>query len=143
VPEESTTEARRHGEQQEVCPTCGTVLTAGAAPCIAYGELKLDPLKRIAHRDGKKIKLSFKESQLLAFLMSNPGIVFTRTAIINGAWKMPLEELLTNEVDVYINYLRNKIDAGFPVKLIHTKRMVGYFFGTVQQAKSQRLGANS
>jgi DNA-binding response OmpR family regulator len=114
--------------QNPTCPTCGAALDK---PLVAvFADMVFDPLSGIATRAGKTIDLSLRERQLLHFLMMHPGQPKTRTEIIHRAWGFRQEEVFTNEVDLYICYLRKKIDGGFETKLIHTSRGIGYFFGT-------------
>ena len=88
-------------------------------------DLKVDAVARQVTRAGRKIELSPKEFALLEFLLRNARRPVTRTMIIEHVWDMHFDSV-TNVVDVYINYLRNKIDKGFSPRLIHTLRGVGY-----------------
>jgi two-component system, OmpR family, copper resistance phosphate regulon response regulator CusR len=97
-----------------------------------YGEavLRVEDLElsRIEHsvmRAGRKINLTPKEFALLEYLMRNSGQRVTRMEIIQHVWNIPTDTM-TNVVDVYINYLRKKVDAPCEHKLIHTVRGVGY-----------------
>jgi two-component system copper resistance phosphate regulon response regulator CusR len=92
---------------------------------LVVGDLKLDRVQRIVERSGKRIELTVKEFALLEYLMHNAGRDVTRSMIIEHVWNLSFDTT-TNVVDVYINYLRRKIDDGYPVKLIHTARGVGY-----------------
>ena len=92
---------------------------------LVVGDLKLDRVQRIVERSGKRIDLTVKEFALLEYLMHNAGRDVTRSMIIEHVWNLSFDTT-TNVVDVYINYLRRKIDDGYPVKLIHTVRGVGY-----------------
>jgi DNA-binding response OmpR family regulator len=94
---------------------------------LTYGDLKLDLIKRVAIRNGKEIELTSKEFSLLEYLMKNSEKIITRTDISENVWGYDFDTL-TNIIDVYINHLRNKIDKGFEVRLIHTIRGVGYIF---------------
>jgi DNA-binding response OmpR family regulator len=76
-------------------------------------------------RRGKEIELTGKEYSLLEYFMRNPDKVLTRTMISEHVWDYHFDSM-TNVVDVYVNYLRRKIDKGFEPKLIHTIRGVGY-----------------
>jgi two-component system, OmpR family, copper resistance phosphate regulon response regulator CusR len=96
----------------------------GAAQ-LRIGDLVLDPLKRRVVRGDKPIALSNKAYLLLEYLLRNKGKVVTRSMVLENAWNTTFNDF-TNVVDVYINYLRNKIDRGFDTKLIHTVRGVGY-----------------
>lgn len=77
------------------------------------------------HRDGMKKELTKKEFDLLAYLLENQGIVLTREKILNNVWGFDFEGE-TNVVDVYIRFLRSKLDDGYEDKLIHTVRGAGY-----------------
>ncbi len=87
--------------------------------------LVLDPLKRKVVRGGKVIELSNKEFSLLEYLLRNKDQIVTRNMIVENVWDASFDNF-TNVVDVYINYLRNKVDRGFDTRLIHTVRGVGY-----------------
>ena len=76
-------------------------------------------------RAGREINLSAKEYELLHYLLLNKGIVLSREKIENHIWNYDYEGG-TNVVDVYIRYLRKKLDDGFDKKLIHTVRGMGY-----------------
>jgi two-component system copper resistance phosphate regulon response regulator CusR len=86
-------------------------------------EMNLDTKEVI--RSGKTITLTAKEFQLLEYLMRNRKKVMSRADISEHVWNIDFE-MNTNTIEVYINYLRNKIDKGFPVKLIHTQVGFGY-----------------
>ena len=92
---------------------------------LKVGSLTLDMVTHKVTRDSKTIELSSKEYALLEYLMRNPGAVVTRTMISEHVWDINFETF-TNVIDVYINYLRNKIDQGFKLKMIHTVRGRGY-----------------
>jgi two-component system copper resistance phosphate regulon response regulator CusR len=92
---------------------------------IAVRDLKLDRVERRVERAGRRIELTSKEFTLLEYLMLNAGRRVTRAMIIEHVWDLSFDTS-TNVVDVYINYLRRKIDDGFEKKLIHTVRGVGY-----------------
>ena len=87
--------------------------------------LELDLLAHKATRDGKDIDLTSKEYALLEYLMRNPGVVVTRTMAAEHVWDINFDSD-TNIIDVYINYLRKKIDDGFKKNLIQTIRGRGY-----------------
>ncbi|MCI0884445.1 MAG: response regulator transcription factor, partial [Chloroflexi bacterium] len=91
-------------------------------------DLSLDVRRRRAERDGKPIDLSPKEFSLLEFLMRNQGRVVTRTQILDHLWGYDFATD-SNLVDVYVAYLRRKIDKGHEHKLIRTVRGVGYALG--------------
>ncbi|MDY6016710.1 MAG: response regulator transcription factor [Oscillospiraceae bacterium] len=92
---------------------------------ITVGDLTVDLASRRVSRGGKEINLSAKEFELLRYLSVNKGIVLSREKIENHIWNYDYEGG-TNVVDVYIRYLRRKIDEGFETKLIHTVRGAGY-----------------
>ena len=92
---------------------------------LAVGDLKLDRVGHQVERAGRRIELTTKEFSLLEYLMRNAGRKVTRSMIIEHVWNLTFDTT-TNVVDVYINYLRRKVDDGHPAKLIHTVRGVGY-----------------
>jgi len=92
---------------------------------LRVADLELNRVERRVMRAGKRIELTSKEFALLEYLMRNAGRRITRTMIIEHVWNLSFDTA-TNVVDVYINYLRKKVDEGFPQKLIHTVRGVGY-----------------
>ncbi len=92
---------------------------------IHVGDLELDPKARTAARGGKPIALSAKEFTLLEYLASRRGEVVTRSEIWDHVYDFASEPS-SNVVDVYIGYLRRKVDADHPQKLIHTRRGQGY-----------------
>jgi two-component system copper resistance phosphate regulon response regulator CusR len=95
---------------------------------LKVADLELDYLQRTVHRGGRTIELTPKEFRLLEYFMRHPGRRITRNMIIEHVWKLS-PDTMTNVVDVYVNYLRKKIDEGSSVKLIRTIRGVGYEFG--------------
>lgn len=96
-------------------------------------DLKLDRVERRVERAGKRIELTSKEFGLLEYLMLNAGRRVTRAMIIEHVWNLSFDTC-TNVVDVYVNYLRRKIDDGFGRRLIHTVRGVGYELGSRAEA---------
>lgn len=88
-------------------------------------DLALDLITHRVTRAEKEITLTAKEYALLEYLMRNAGSIVTRTMISEHVWDIDFDTF-TNVIDVYINYLRNKIDAGYKKKLIHTIRGRGY-----------------
>jgi DNA-binding response OmpR family regulator len=92
---------------------------------LQVGVLALDLLRREAQRDGRIIELTAKEFALLEYLMRHPGQVLTRTQIIDHVWRYD-SDALSNVVDIYIHYLRDKIDRGSARPMIKTMRGVGY-----------------
>ena len=94
-------------------------------PRLSVGDLTLDLVGHEACRDGRVIELTAKEFALLEYLMRHPGRVLSRTQIVDAVWRYDMEAL-SNVVDIYIHYLRDKIDQGFARPLIKTVRGVGY-----------------
>ena len=94
-------------------------------PVLQVADLTLDPARHVVARGGEKVELTPREFALLAYFMRNPGRVLTRTTISEHVWDYNFDTM-TNVIDVYVNYLRKKIDAGREPKLIHTVRGVGY-----------------
>jgi DNA-binding response OmpR family regulator len=92
---------------------------------LVSGDLTLDLQRREARRGQDAIELTAKEFQLLEYLMRNAGHVLTRTQILDHVWGYNFDSF-SNVVDIYVHYLRNKIDRGFPEPLIRTVRGVGY-----------------
>jgi two-component system copper resistance phosphate regulon response regulator CusR len=95
---------------------------------LRVGDLELNRVERIVRRAGQAIELTPKEFGLLEYLMRNAGRCVTRAMIIEHVWNLSFDTM-TNVVDVYINYLRKKIDSGHQHKLIRTVRGVGYHIG--------------
>jgi two-component system copper resistance phosphate regulon response regulator CusR len=92
---------------------------------LKIADLELNRVERTVKRAGKRIDLTSKEFGLLEYLLRNAGHRITRSMIIEHVWNLSFDTG-TNIVDVYVNYLRKKIDDGFTPKLIHTVRGVGY-----------------
>jgi heavy metal response regulator len=92
---------------------------------IRFSDLRLDPVSHKVWRDSKEIDLTSKEYGLLEYLMRNPNTVLSRAMIAEHVWDYAFDSF-TNIIDVYVNYLRKKIDKDFPTKLIHTVRGQGY-----------------
>jgi len=97
---------------------------------IEVNDVELDRDNFIAKRNNVDIELTSKEFSLLEYLMNNPGRIITKEQIMQHVWDYD-SDILPNTVEVYIGYLRNKIDKAFPTlpKLIHTRRGFGYVFG--------------
>ncbi len=94
-------------------------------PILQVADLSLDPATRQVQRGGERIELTSKEFTLLDYFMRNQGRVLTRAMIAEHGWDYGFETT-TNVIDVYINYLRKKIDDRREPKLLHTVRGVGY-----------------
>src|ERR1700689_3232908 len=92
---------------------------------LRIANLEVNRLTQQVRREGQRIELTAKEYALLEYLLSSPGRVFSRTMILEHVWDQSFEGV-TNIVDVYVRYLRRKIDEPHAVKLIHTVRGVGY-----------------
>jgi|SRR5579859_3277390 len=92
---------------------------------LRVGDLTLDLMRHEARRAERLIDLTAKEFALLEYLMRHPGQVLTRTQIIDHVWRYDLEAL-SNVVDLYIHYLREKVDRGAAHPLIKTVRGIGY-----------------
>src|SRR5579864_8062275 len=96
-----------------------------AESVLTVEDLKLDRVERRVERGGRRIELTSKEFCLLEYLMRNAGRRITRAMIIEHVWNLSFDTC-TNVVDVYVNYLRRKVDDGYGKHLIHTIRGVGY-----------------
>ena len=97
----------------------------GKENIIQVSDLELDLNEKIARRCGKEIELTAREFSLLEYLMLNKGKVLSKVEIAEKVWDINFDTH-TNFVEVYINYIRNKIDKGYPNKLIHTVVGMGY-----------------
>ena len=95
---------------------------------LRVSDLELNRVERTVNRAGKAIEMTPKEFSLLEYLMRNVGRCVTRAMIIEHVWNLSFDTM-TNVVDVYINYVRKKVDQNFELKLIHTVRGVGYQIG--------------
>jgi DNA-binding response OmpR family regulator len=118
-------------EFAEMAARIRAVLRRGNRPTRAVlkvGDLEIDRVAHVVQRGGHPIDLSPKEFTLLEFLMRHEGQAVTRTAIVEQVWKLNFDTM-TNVVDVYINYLRRKVDSGYDRPLIRTIRGVGYQIG--------------
>ena len=115
----------------ELAARIRAVLRRGSRPgvaMLAIDDLTVDRVSHSVQRNGHAIDLSPKEFALLEFLMRHAGQPVTRSAIIEQVWKLNFDTM-TNVVDVYINYLRRKVDTGYDHALIRTVRGVGYQIG--------------
>ena len=97
----------------------------GRPTVLEVGDLRLDPATREVWRGKADIQLSAREFGLLETLMRHPGAVFTQTQLLESAWDLGYEQR-SNVVEVYIRYLRQKIDRPFGVSSIETVRGAGY-----------------
>lgn len=94
---------------------------------LRYADLEINTLTKTVKRGNTIIELTPKELKLLQFMVQNPERVLSRSEIAEKVWDTNFDTG-TNFIDVYINYLRKKIDKEFPVKLIHTKSGMGFIF---------------
>ena len=94
-------------------------------PILRYGELVLDPAKGQVIYSGERIHLSAREFALLRMFLSQPDTILTREQIQESVWHTTYDGR-SNVVDVYINYLRNKLEGGVRPRLVHTVRGSGY-----------------
>ena len=92
---------------------------------LKVGDLTLDPVTRKVRRGGAEVSLTSKEFSLLEYMMRNEGKPLARATLSEQVWDINFDRM-TNVVDVYINFIRNKVDKGFETKLIQTVRGVGY-----------------
>lgn len=105
---------------------------------ISYGDLVMDTGKRTVHRAGRLIELTNMEFQLLGYLLRNAEIVCSRSKIAANVWREHFDRE-TNIVDVYMMYLRKKIDMSSEPALIHTVRGIGYILRRENQLKSAEV----
>lgn len=98
---------------------------------LTVADLNLDPVNFEVKRGGRPINLSAKEFALLEYMMRNAGQVLSKDMIIDHVWDFDAD-VLPNTVEVYIGYLRNKIDKPFNQPLLHTQRGFGYILGGKQ-----------
>lgn len=94
-------------------------------PQLKVGDLVMDQLNHKVHRNGREVLLTAKEYALLEYLMRHANTIVTRTMISEQVWDIHFDTF-TNVIDVYINYLRNKVDNGHAQKMIVTVRGKGY-----------------
>ncbi len=99
-----------------------------ARAILQIGDLELDRVSHNVRRGGHNIDLSPKEFALLEYLMRYEGQPVSRAVIVEEVWKLN-HDTMTNVVDVYINYLRRKVDSGYGHTLIRTIRGIGYQIG--------------
>jgi two-component system, OmpR family, response regulator len=95
------------------------------APILRVGDLELDPAARRVRRGGIEVALSTKELQLLEVFMRHPGEVLSRYRLLEGAWDFGYENR-SNVIDVYVRYLRERIDRPFGRSTLETVRGAGY-----------------
>jgi DNA-binding response OmpR family regulator len=100
---------------------------------LQIGDLVLDLIQRKVTRGGEEVQLTGKEFNLLEFFMRHPDEILSREILSEKVWHETFDAL-TNVIDVYINYLRNKVDRNREPKLIHTIRGVGYMLKTPEKS---------
>ncbi|WP_395768862.1 response regulator transcription factor [Aquirufa sp.] len=92
---------------------------------LKFADLELDLTSKIMTRSGQKINLTAKEFQLMEYFLRNQEKVISKAEIAENIWEVE-DEGSSNLIEVYVNYLRKKVDKGFPSKLIHTQFGMGY-----------------
>ncbi len=97
---------------------------------LVAGDLELDLERKMVRRSDTYIDLTAKEFSLLEYFMRNRGRVLSRVDIAEKVWDIKFD-FGTNVVDVYVNFLRKKIDKGYDKKMIHTRVGFGYVFGDI------------
>ncbi|MGC1781812.1 MAG: response regulator transcription factor [Acidobacteriaceae bacterium] len=112
-------------ELQMHCRVLVRRLQSSIGSKLRCGDLVLDRKSRTVERSGRSIELTLKEFSLLEYLLEHRGECVSRAGLLQHVWKMH-PDVSTNVVDVYINYLRRKVDEGSEDKLIHTVRGNGY-----------------
>jgi DNA-binding response OmpR family regulator len=111
-------------------------------PVLRCADLELNRVERSVVRSGKRIELSAREYALVEYLIQHKGRCVPRTTLLRQVWNMP-EQSGTNVVEVYVNYLRRKLDQGFNRPLIHTVRGEGYVIRELNSSLSASQGAHS
>ena len=96
-----------------------------ASPVLRCADLTLDPARREVKRAGKDLRLTAREFALLQFLLEHQGQVVSRARIVEAVWEHDFETF-SNVVEVYVRYLRAKMDEPFATRLLHTVRGAGY-----------------
>lgn len=120
----------------ELSARARALLRRGSRPLdstLRVADLEINRVEHTVKRAGHRIELTPKEFALLEYLMRNAGHRVTRAMIIEHVWNLSFDTM-TNVVDVYINYLRRKVDEGYSVRLIRTIRGVGYQIGEDREA---------
>jgi DNA-binding response OmpR family regulator len=130
---------------QELAARADALFRRKADPALSVlrtEDLELDPATRKVHRGGREIKLSPKEFDMLSLLLRRGGTTVTRQELLREGWGQE-SETDSNLVDVYVNYLRKKVDAHHQEKLIHTERGSGYWIGKKTPDRPVPLAPNS
>jgi two-component system, OmpR family, copper resistance phosphate regulon response regulator CusR len=97
----------------------------GASDQLQMADLVMNVVRKTVHRDGKPLELTAKEFALLEYFLRNPYKVISRAELAKSVWNVDFDTG-TNMVEVYVNYLRKKIDRDFDKKLLHTQIGMGY-----------------
>jgi two-component system, OmpR family, response regulator MprA len=103
----------------------GGRLRRGPGHVLRYGDLTLEPRSRVVRRAGRPIELTRTEFELLELFLRHPGEVLTRSEILNAVWGFDFGTT-SNSLDVYVGYLRRKLEADGGARLLHTVGGVGY-----------------
>jgi two-component system OmpR family response regulator len=106
-------------------------------PALAAGDVTLDPHRNVVWRDEEQVNLSAREFALLATLLRRPGQVFTRSVLLDTVWGASAD-VYSNIVDLYVSYLRKKLDRGGEPSRIRTVHGVGYTFEPRQGRRPER-----
>jgi two-component system copper resistance phosphate regulon response regulator CusR len=93
---------------------------------LRFADIEMNLDNREFYRDGQKILLTPREFALMEYFLKNPGRIISKTEISERVWNLNFDTG-TNVIEVYVNFLRKKVDRNFPVKLIHTQFKTGYF----------------
>lgn len=105
---------------------------ASVESVLSYGDLSLDTVSKTAKRADRPVDLTVKEYALLDYFLRNPKRVISKDEILEHVWNFDAD-VLPNTVEVYVGYLRTKLDKPFKKHLIHTKRGFGYYFGEITE----------
>ena len=116
-----------HARVKALIKRLGNGVNKNADTHLHLANLNMNLLTKSVSRNGRNIELTPKEFRLLEYMMRNPGRVLSRAEIAEKVWETHFDTG-TNFIDVYINYLRKKIDKDFQNKLIHTKPGMGFIF---------------
>ena len=108
---------------------------------LQVGDLELDPNRRIVTRNGERISLTAREFALLQFLMRHPEVVLSKAEILDNVWD-PHFDGSDNIIEVYVGYLRRKVDAAFGVTSLETVRGMGYRLMPVSVAEAGSRSSN-
>jgi two-component system copper resistance phosphate regulon response regulator CusR len=103
-----------------------------APSILRFSDLEMDLDKKVLYRNGQRIALTPREFSLMEYLMRHPGKVISKAEISEQVWNLSFDTG-TNFVEVYFNFLRKKVDKGFPKKLIHTQFRIGYVLREEQE----------